>query len=86
MSSDFVDSLSCGSKLVGNTYEYSMIKPLGQGTFGITYLAEARPHSGNGIGIKVTVKEFFMREINGRNGDKVTIACLLYTSPSPRDS
>lgn len=74
MSSDFVDSLSCGSKLVGNAYEYSMIKPLGQGTFGITYLAEARPHSGNGIGIKVTVKEFFMREINGRNGDKVTIA------------
>lgn len=39
---------------------------LGQGTFGITYLASTS------YGESVAVKEFFMREINGRNGSSVT--------------
>ena len=36
---------------------------------------------------KAAVEAVFGGITNGmKNGDKVSIACLLYTSPSPRDS
>ena len=43
---------------------FKIIKMLGQGSFGITYLAE---HVN--LGKKVAIKEFFMRELNSRKED-----------------
>lgn len=44
--------------------KYKIIKSLGQGSFGITYLAE---HTY--LGKKVAIKEFFMKELNNRADD-----------------
>ena len=44
--------------------KYKILKVLGQGSFGITYLAE---HTN--LGKKVAVKEFFMKELNSRADD-----------------
>lgn len=55
-----------GTTLHGTSCSYTIIKMLGQGTFGITYLASIS------YGESVAVKEFFMREINGHNGSSVT--------------
>ena len=43
---------------------YRILKKLGQGSFGITYLAE---HTA--LGKKVAIKEFFMKDINSRTDD-----------------
>ena len=43
---------------------YRILKKLGQGSFGITYLAE---HTA--LGKKVAIKEFFMKDINSRSDD-----------------
>ena len=48
--------------LRGGTYR--ILKKLGQGSFGITYLAE---HTA--LGKKVAIKEFFMKDINSRSDD-----------------
>ena len=48
--------------LRGDTYKIE--KVLGQGSFGITYLAE---HTG--LNRKVAIKEFFMKELNSRSED-----------------
>lgn len=47
--------------------KYKIINILGQGSFGITYLALNLDSN-----TKVAIKEFFMRDINGRNGTFVT--------------
>lgn len=52
-----------------------IVKTLGQGTFGITYLARVRIMGSLGSidsDVFVAVKEFFMRQINGRNERTVT--------------
>ena len=54
--------LSSGTLLHGGTYKIE--KVLGQGSFGITYLAE---HTS--LGKKVAIKEFFMKELNSRGND-----------------
>ncbi len=54
--------LSAGTLLHGGTYRIDGV--LGQGSFGITYLAE---HTG--LGRKVAIKEFFMRDLNSRADD-----------------
>ena len=51
--------LLVGTLLRGGTYRIEAV--LGQGTFGITYLAE---HTG--LDRKVAIKEFFMKELNSR--------------------
>ena len=51
--------LIIGTLLHGGTYKIEKI--LGQGSFGITYLAE---HTN--LGKKVAIKEFFMKELNSR--------------------
>ena len=43
---------------------YRILKKLGQGSFGITYLAE---HTA--LGKKVAIKEFFMKDVNSRTDD-----------------
>ena len=54
--------LQAGTLLHGDTYKIE--KVLGQGSFGITYLAVHTV-----LGRKVCIKEFFMKEINTRNAD-----------------
>lgn len=63
--------LPAGTILKGNYSSYRIVESLGQGTFGITYLAEILNDSGLDSGMLVCVKEFFMRDINGRNGTEV---------------
>ena len=53
--------LQAGTILHGT---YKIEKVLGQGSFGITYLAE---HTN--LGKKVAIKEFFMKELNSRGED-----------------
>ena len=60
--------LQAGSILHGT---YKIEKVLGQGSFGITYLAE---HTN--LGKKVAIKEFFMKELNSRGEDGSITVCL----------
>ncbi|MCD8266567.1 MAG: serine/threonine protein kinase, partial [Prevotellaceae bacterium] len=70
---DIVNSLPCGTVLRGKAFKYSIERVLGQGSFGITYLATVPMEGALGaIEANVAVKEFFMRDINGRDGSSVT--------------
>lgn len=69
------NSLPTGSLLKGSSYSYRIEKTLGQGSFGITYLASVKMAGALGAidaNIKVAIKEFFMRDINGRSDATVT--------------
>ena len=57
-----MNQLTTNTHLHGGTYK--IVKMLGQGSFGITYLAE---HTS--LGKKVAIKEFFMKELNSRSND-----------------
>lgn len=57
-----MQQLTIGTLLRGGSYKIK--KVLGQGSFGITYLAE---HTN--LGRKVAIKEFFMKELNSRGED-----------------
>lgn len=66
--------LSINSILHGNKYQYCIEKVLGQGSFGITYLAKIKLTGSLGnlqTDVTVAVKEFFMRDINWRSGTNV---------------
>lgn len=68
-------TLQQGIYLQGVSYNYIIEKVLGQGAFGITYLAKLELKGGLGhlnSNFRVTIKEFFMKEINGREGTNVT--------------
>ncbi len=70
-------SLPQGFVLKGKTYTYYIEEVLGQGSFGITYLASTRVKVEGALGslettIKVAVKEFFMQDVNGREDSMVT--------------
>ncbi len=57
--------------------KYKIEKVLGQGSFGITYLATTKIKVGGNLGkmdtiANVAIKEFFMRDLNGREGGTVT--------------
>lgn len=54
--------LKTGTLLQGG--KYKVVKVLGQGSFGITYLAEHTV-----LGKNVCIKEFFMKELNSRDDD-----------------
>ena len=73
---EIVNALSPNTILQGKSHKYVIRKALGQGSFGITYLAEIIPQDGKtipGLSLKVAIKEFFMKTINGRSGDNVTV-------------
>lgn len=57
-----MQQLTHGTLLHGGTYKIE--KVLGQGSFGITYLAEHTK-----LAKKVAIKEFFMKELNSRSED-----------------
>lgn len=70
-------SLPVGFLLHGKSYVYKIEKVLGQGTFGLTYLATTRVKVSGALGeietdLRVAVKEFFMKDINGRCDSTVT--------------
>ena len=69
------NTLPTGFVLKSKLYNYRIEKVLGQGAFGITYLARIELQGGLGnleSSIHVTIKEFFMKEISGREGTLVT--------------
>ena len=71
------NALKPNTILRGHSYTYTIEKKLGNGTFGITYLANTRIKLVGALGevettIQVAIKEFFMHDINGREGNRVT--------------
>ena len=66
--------LNKGVVLQGEAYRYEIVRTLGQGSFGITYLANAQiPGPLGTVEVPVALKEFFMKDINTReNGTAVT--------------
>ena len=71
------NTLKQGTTLQGKAYRYRIERVLGQGTFGITYLATTQVKVAGALGdlettIQVAVKEFFMKDINGREESTVT--------------
>lgn len=70
-------TLSQGDILRGQKHSYEIEEVLGQGSFGVTYKAKTKIRIEGSLGtidsnVYVAVKEFFMKEINGREGSKVT--------------
>ena len=70
------NTLQVGTILKGKEYEYRIEKVLGQGSFGITYLAETKVAVSGSLGklntfakVKVAIKEFFLQEMNSRSED-----------------
>jgi hypothetical protein len=54
--------------------KYKIVKTLGRGSFGITYLATTKVALSGGLGkmevtVNVAIKEFFMEEFNSRSRD-----------------
>lgn len=67
---DSANALAPGTIIHGRELTYQIVKVLGQGSFGITYLAAVK--TGGSVEALVAVKEFFMSEINGRDNSAVT--------------
>ena len=75
MTNNTTTSLAIGTILHGEAYDYKVMDVLGQGTFGITYKAKVEMKGVLGrldSNTYVAVKEFFMKEINGREYSSVT--------------
>ena len=71
------NTLTSGTLLQGKSYTYTIQQVLGQGSFGITYLATTKVKIAGALGalettMQVAIKEFFMRDINGRKENTVT--------------
>ncbi len=72
MANEIINALPHGTVLHSKSNSYVIQNALGQGSFGITYLAKTKMKVSGGLGsidVNVAVKEFFMRDINGRNPD-----------------
>ena len=75
MTNTTTTSLAIGTILHGEAYDYKIMDVLGQGTFGITYKAKVEMRGALGrldSNMYVAVKEFFMKEVNGRENSSVT--------------
>lgn len=69
MNSNTTSSLAPGTILHGEVYNYKITKVLGQGSYGITYLAETV--NSNEATCLVAIKELFIREACTRTGTTV---------------
>ncbi len=74
---DISNALPRGTILQGLKNKYRIQHVLGQGSFGITYLATTEMQVSGPMGsftakVQVAVKEFFMKDLNGREGTEVT--------------
>lgn len=66
LSMDIINCLTKGTILHGKSYDYEIVKALGQGSFGITYLASVKMRGELGaIDAFVAIKEFFMSDFKG---------------------
>lgn len=75
MTNNTTTSLAIGTILHGEAYDYKIMDVLGQGTFGITYKAKVEMKGALGrldSNSMWAVKEFFMKEVNGRENSSVT--------------
>lgn len=66
--------LKDGTQLHGKDYLYEIVELLGQGSFGITYLAKVCLKGSLGViqgNIYVAIKEFYMADVNSRVGTRV---------------
>lgn len=75
MTNNTTTSLAIGTIIHGEAYDYKIMDVLGQGTFGITYKAKVEMRGALGrldSNMYVAVKEFFMKEVNGRENSSVT--------------
>lgn len=75
MTNNTTTSLAIGTILHGEAYDYKIMDVLGQGTFGISYKAKVEMKGALGrldSNMYVAVKEFFMKEVNGRENSSVT--------------
>lgn len=73
--SSMKNALPVGTMVESQYCQYEITKILAQGTFGITYLADLLVKGNLGVmrsNVKVCVKEFFMKEVNGRKQTIVT--------------
>ena len=69
--SNITGALPGGTVLRGGRCSYTLLKTLGQGSFGITYLAK-NVVGDDEVEQLFCIKEFFMRDINGRDDTAVT--------------
>ena len=75
---NYDNALKPGTVLQGVEHSYRIKQVLGQGSFGITYLAYTSVSVCGQLGkvkteIPVAIKEFFMHDVNGREGTMVTL-------------
>ena len=62
--------LPVGTMLQGRVYSYKIVKVLGQGAFGITYLASTKmPGPLGEVNVQVALKEFFAKDLDSREKD-----------------
>lgn len=71
MNSNTTPSLAPGTMLHGEVYNYKITKVLGQGSYGITYLAETV--NSNEATCLVAIKELFIREACTRTGTTASL-------------
>lgn len=72
---EIINKLPDGTLLSGKSYQYRIVRALGQGSFGITYLATVKMVGALGVldsNMYVCIKEFFMKGNNGRQGTMVS--------------
>lgn len=70
MANDFNKALRPGTEIRGKVYTYLIQKVLGQGGFGITYLASTSVKGPLGaIKVQVALKEFFAKDLDSRGAD-----------------
>ena len=77
-----INALPVGSSLQNG--KYVILKALGQGSFGITYLAKMKTKVEGSLGAfftdsNVAIKEFFMKDYSGRQGTNVSCSGSLHT-------
>lgn len=75
MTNNTIAALAPNTVLHGEAYDYKIMCVLGQGTFGITYKAKVEMKGALGkldSNMYVAIKEFFMKEVNGRENSSVT--------------
>lgn len=67
------EALKEGTILNGKNFRYKIVKVLGLGSFGITYLADIINAAGERTNMQVALKELFIAECNDRKGDEVRV-------------
>lgn len=70
---EITSAMTIGTELEGKEFKYRIVRILGQGSLGITYLVELVGKTGQSTQIYMALKEFFLRDFNGRDG--LTVTC-----------